>query len=77
MPAILTKRTATTVSIEKNENNTQIDNKEEKQNYEYTKYKTIDLLHKSTGEIEKVNLDDYLCNVVSAEMPADYEIEAL
>ena len=24
-----------------------------------------------------MNIDDYLCNVVSAEMPADYEIEAL
>ena len=24
-----------------------------------------------------MNIDDYLCNVVSAEMPADFEIEAL
>ena len=38
---------------------------------------TINLLHKKTGEVEQVNIDEYLCNVVSAEMPADYEIEAL
>ena len=35
------------------------------------------MLHKKTGEVEEVNIDDYLCNVVSAEMPADYEEEAL
>ena len=46
-------------------------------NYEYTKYGTITLLHTSTGETEQVKIDDYLCNVVSAEMPADYEIQAL
>ena len=46
-------------------------------NYEYKEYGTIKLLHKSTGEVEEVPLDTYLCNVVSAEMPADFELEAL
>lgn len=41
------------------------------------KYKTINLLHKETGEIENIELDEYLVNVVSAEMPVDYEMEAL
>ena len=46
-------------------------------NYEYSKYNTIKLLHNATGEIEEIKLDEYLIGVVSAEMPADYEFEAL
>ncbi len=38
---------------------------------------TIQLLHQKTGEIEEVELEKYLCNVVSAEMPASFEKEAL
>ncbi len=45
--------------------------------YDYSKYKTVKLLHSSIEEIEEVNLDEYLCNVVSAEMPVDFDIEAL
>jgi len=41
------------------------------------KYNTIKLLHTATNEVEELNLEEYICNVVSAEMPADYEIEAL
>ena len=37
----------------------------------------IKLLHGKTGEVEEVNLEKYLLNVVSAEMPADFEKEAL
>ena len=47
------------------------------QEYKYQNYNTVKLLHTKTGEIEEVNLDEYLCNVVSAEMPVDYELEAL
>ena len=50
---------------------------EQEQQYDYTKYGTIKLLHKKTEEVEEVALDDYLVNVVSAEMPASYEMEAL
>ena len=45
--------------------------------YDYTKYKTIKLLHKDTNQVEEVNLDKYIANVVSAEMPATYDLEAL
>lgn len=45
--------------------------------YDYSNYTNVKLLHTSTNEIEEVNLDKYLCNVVSAEMPVDYDIEAL
>lgn len=45
---------------------------------EVTKDNTIvRLLHSSTGEIEEIYLDEYLYGVVSAEMPANFEIEAL
>lgn len=83
IPAMLTKRTIPTITQEYINNNleqniTKEQKKEEKQqNYEYNKYGTITLLHKKTGETEQVNLDDYLCNVVSAEMPANYEVDAL
>lgn len=45
--------------------------------YDYKQYNKIKLLHTKTNEVEEVNLDEYLCNVVSAEMPANYEIESL
>lgn len=45
--------------------------------YDYKKYNTIKLLHTETEEIEEINLDEYLYGVVSAEMPANFEIEAL
>lgn len=79
IPALLTRRSTLTVSqvnkvIQEENSNT---NPKESINYNYSKYGTINLLHKKTGEIEQVNIDEYLYNVVSAEMPATYEIEAL
>lgn len=50
---------------------------EENDNYNYGKYETIKLLHTKTDKVEEVNIDEYLLNVVSAEMPATYDIEAL
>ena len=41
------------------------------------KYKTINLLHKADNTVEPIELDEYLLNVVSAEMPVDFEEEAL
>ncbi|MBR3132577.1 MAG: stage II sporulation protein D [Clostridia bacterium] len=52
-----------------------VDSSDEK--YDYREFNTIKLLHSKTGEIEEVGLEDYLVNVVSAEMPANYELEAL
>ncbi len=81
LPAILTK---TMTKVENTEQKSQIQEKEEnvknnenKEKYQYNKYGKIKLLHSKTGEIEEVELDTYLCNVVSAEMPADFHIEAL
>lgn len=45
--------------------------------YDYKKYNTIKLLHSDTEKIEEINLDEYLYGVVSAEMPASFEKEAL
>lgn len=58
------------------ENNLQ-SNEIEVKDYDYGKYNNIKLLHKDTNEVEEINLDTYLCGVISAEMPANYEIEAL
>ncbi len=82
LPAILTKKDAKFVETSSKSNNEIIENTDNtqeniKSTYNYKNYGTIKLLHKKTGEVEQVNIDDYLCNVVSAEMPADYEIEAL
>lgn len=45
--------------------------------YDYKQYSTIKLLHSTTGEIEEINLDEYIYGVVSAEMPASFHEEAL
>ncbi len=45
--------------------------------YDYKTYNTIKLLHTETNKIEEINLDTYLYGVVSAEMPASFEEEAL
>lgn len=45
--------------------------------YDYTKYKTIKLLHTENQEIEEINIDEYLYGVVASEMPASFELEAL
>ena len=49
----------------------------EKQKYDYAEYSEIKLLHTDTNEIETIDLDEYLYGVVSAEMPASFEEEAL
>ncbi len=45
--------------------------------YDYGQYNTIKLLHTDTNKTEEIALDTYLSGVISAEMPASYEIEAL
>lgn len=58
---------------------TQIEAKpeEKKDEYTYSQYATIRLFHRKDGTIEELPIDEYLYGVVSAEMPADYEEEAL
>ena len=45
--------------------------------YNYKEYNTIKLFHAKTSKVEEIPLDEYLYSVVSAEMPASFEIEAL
>lgn len=51
--------------------------KQETEKYDYSKYKTIKLYHVKTSQTEELSLDDYLYGVVSSEMPASFEKEAL
>lgn len=51
--------------------------KQETEKYDYSKYKTIKLYHAKTSQTEELSLDDYLYGVVSSEMPASFEKEAL
>lgn len=62
-----------------NKANEQILNNSEMDNtpYDYKKYNTIKLLHSKTNTIEEIPLDEYLYGVVSAEMPVDFDMEAL
>ena len=82
LPAFLTKRNVEAKGINnstENENKVEdkLEEKEKFEEYNYKTYGTIKLLHTKTNEIEEVPLDTYLCNVVSAEMPVDFEKEAL
>lgn len=61
------------VEKEKEAKNTDI----EAAKYDYKEYSTIKLLHAKTNTIEEIPLDEYLYGVVSAEMPVDFDIEAL
>lgn len=72
LPIAFTKKFALENTVD--EKTTQV--KEPEIDYN-AKYKNITLLHTSTGAVETISLDDYLVNVVSAEMPVDYEEEAL
>lgn len=49
----------------------------EKVPYDYKQYRSIGVLDANTGNVNTVELDDYICGVVAAEMPANYELEAL
>lgn len=42
-----------------------------------TKYAKVKLLHSKSGEVEEMPMEEYLVGVVSAEMPANFELEAL
>ena len=73
IPIIFTSKAKPTIS-----NNTE--NKEEQQtvaDYDYKQYNTVKLLHTSTNKVEELGLDEYLYGVVSSEMPASFEKEAL
>lgn len=77
LPALCTKRRNIKYKEQKGNSNQNKENIIEDINYDYSKYGTIKLLHKKSGQIEKIAIDEYLYGVVSAEMPVNYELEAL
>ena len=64
-----TQETKVEVPISEKDNN--------KEKYNYGQYSKVKLLHTNTEEIEELELDQYLYGVVSSEMPASFEEEAL
>ena len=73
IPILFTKKGTIKEAIQ-----TENENVEEPiEKYDYGKYNKIKLLHTKTGEVEELDLDTYLLGVVSGEMPADFEEEAL
>lgn len=77
IPIIFTKKKEKTIA-EINQNEQKQENiQEEQASYDYKQYNTIKLLHSDSSIIEELPLDEYLYSVVSAEMPASFEIEAL
>ena len=73
IPILFTKKidTKETVSFENKEVN------KNEEIYDYGQYNKISLLHSDTGEVEEIDIDTYLLGVVSGEMPASFEEEAL
>ncbi len=74
LPSLFTRK-RTTKAVQEAEKESNVE--EKMIQYDYSKFANIKLYHHSTGEIEEIPIDNYLYGVVSAEMPADYEIEAL
>lgn len=83
IPIIFTKTEKEMTIADINQNNQQIENLQEEnkednyKEYDYKEYSIIKLLHTQTSQIEEIKLDEYLYSVVSAEMPASFEKEAL
>ena len=73
VPILFTKKS----EPKKIKSNVEIEYKEEPSLYDYGEYNKVKLLHTKTGEVEELDLDQYLLGVVSSEMPASFEIEAL
>lgn len=76
IPIIFTKNTVNGENVNETKEENIIEEVQQV-NYDYKQYDTIKLLHKDSGEIEELPLDTYLLGVVSAEMPANFEQEAL
>ena len=79
VPIILTKK-RNNQNLEDTCIDIQVQNQEQKEitnNEKISSNNVIKLLHTSTNEVEEVDLEQYICNVVSSEMPASYQLEAL
>lgn len=76
IPILFTKKQEVISEINQNEQK-EVNIQEEQVAYDYKKYNTIKLYHSKTSQIQEIALDEYLYGVVSAEMPASFEMEAL
>ena len=76
IPVICTS-TVKETSVEVNDVNNATTESVVENNYDYKQYQTVKLLHTKDDSIEEINLDEYLYGVVSAEMPASFNEEAL
>ena len=76
IPIIFTNRRIEKVNGELVENE-EVKQEQPKEEYSYKQYGTIKLLHEKTNTVEEIKIDEYLYGVVSSEMPASFEIEAL
>ena len=83
-PSMFTKKSITVSNLsdkEEKKDDAQITETQENANnsakYKYTRFATIKLYHQDSNQVEELPFDQYLYGVVSAEMPASYDIEAL
>lgn len=77
LPVIFTPRSEKVSKAIENKENVNEENQITESTYDYKNYKEITLYHTETKNTEKIPLDEYLYGVVSAEMPASFEEEAL
>ena len=77
LPSLCTKKLKNNSIEEQTETYNYEKNNIQGVNYKYSNYGKIKLLHKKNGQIQEMSIDEYLYGVVSAEMPANYELEAL
>ena len=76
IPIIFTNRRIEKVNGKLVENE-EVKQEQPKEEYSYKQYGTIKLLHEKTNTVEEIKIDEYLYGVVSSEMPASFEKEAL
>ncbi len=82
LPTILTskfikEKTVKTDGIAEVIVNDEKNNNYNKELYNYSNYGKVNVFNSKSQQTESMELDEYLLGVVSAEMPANYEIEAL
>lgn len=78
LPALSTKKMIVASSVINNNDTENINNEVDTfEPYNYSKYSKIKLYHIATDTIEYLPIDEYLYGVVSAEMPANFEMNAL
>ncbi len=78
LPVILTTRFSSIDTVKyMNEKDIALNKDIDKSPYDYKMYGTINVVNSNMNDVRSMDLDEYLLGVVSAEMPANYNIEAL